>query len=75
VSLKKWNQYLHETNNTLSSTKQNSPISSVIDYFYAPNLLDTFYLGSDFNYDNSQFQFLQKNSILLNENTISDIQS
>jgi hypothetical protein len=55
--------------------KQSSNLSSVIDYFSAPNLLDTFSLGSEFSYNNSQFNFLQKNSILINENTIFGIQS
>jgi hypothetical protein len=41
----------------------------------APNLLDTFSLGGDFNYDNSQFQFLKENTVFLNENTISNIQT
>jgi hypothetical protein len=45
----------------LLDIKQNSNLQGVIDYFSAPNLLDTFNLGGDFNYDNSQFQFLQKN--------------
>jgi len=59
----------------LSKHKQGSNLSSVIDYFSAPNLLDTFSLGSEFNYNNSQFNFSQKNSILINENTIFGIQS
>ena len=56
-------------------TKQVSDIRGIIDYFSAPNLLDTFSLGGDFNYDNSQFQFLTNNSVLLTENNIYNIQS
>lgn len=56
-------------------TKQASDIRGIIDYFSAPNLLDTFSLGGDFNYDNSQFQFLTNNSVLLTENNIYNIQS
>lgn len=55
--------------------KQNSNLQGVIDYFSAPNLLDTFSLGGDFNYDNSQFQFLQENLFNLNESSISNINS
>ena len=40
------------------NSKQSSNLQGIIDYFSAPNLLDTFNLGGDFNYDNSQFQFL-----------------
>jgi hypothetical protein len=41
------------------TSKQNSNLQGVIDYFSAPNLLDTFNLGGDFNYDNSQFNFFK----------------
>jgi hypothetical protein len=54
--------------------KQSSNLSNLIDYLSAPNLLDTFSLGGDFNYDNSQFQFLKENTVFLNENTITNIQ-
>jgi hypothetical protein len=56
-------------------TKQASDVRGIIDYFSAPNLLDTFNLGGDFNYDNSQFQFLTNNTVLLTENSIYNIQS
>ena len=72
--LNKWNAYLTSCNNPIINLKKNSDISSIIDYFSAPNLLDTFNLGGDFNYDNSQFQFIKNNSILLNENAITNIQ-
>jgi len=50
-------------------------MSSIIDYFSAPNLLDTFSLGGDFNYDNSQFEYLLSNSKILNENSVFNIQT
>jgi hypothetical protein len=59
----------------LFETKQASDVRGIIDYFSAPNLLDTFNLGGDFNYDNSQFQFLTNNTVLLTENSIYNIQS
>jgi len=59
----------------LFKTKQQTNLSSVIDYFSAPNLLDTFNLGGDFSYDNSQFQFITDNSILLTDANVYDIQS
>ena len=54
--------------------KQGSNLGNLIDYLSAPNLLDTFNLGGDFNYDNSQFQFLKENTVFLNENTLTNIQ-
>merc|ERR1711865_310564 len=50
--------YLRENNSDVFNSKQSSNLQGIIDYFSAPNLLDTFNLGGDFNYDNSQFQFL-----------------
>ena len=67
--------YLRSNNTNVFELKQNSNIRSIIDYFSAPNLLDTFSLGGDFNYDNSQFQFLINNSTLLDNNSIYHIQS
>jgi hypothetical protein len=54
----------------LFELKQGSNLQGVIDYFSAPNLLDTFNLGSDFNYDNSQFQFLQNSLHFIHESPI-----
>jgi hypothetical protein len=51
--------YLKENDPSLFELKQTSNLQSVIDYFSAPNLLDTFTLGSDFNYNNSQFDFFK----------------
>jgi hypothetical protein len=73
--LNKWNNYLNSQNSSISTLKNKSDISGIIDYFSAPNILDTFNLGGDFNYDNSQFQFLKSNSIFLNENAITNIQT
>jgi hypothetical protein len=53
--------------------KQESHLSSIIDYFSAPNLIDTFNLRGDFNYEDSIFKFLQKNSVLSNNQTLLDI--
>jgi hypothetical protein len=59
----------------LFNSKQNSNLQGVIDYFSAPNLLDTFNLGSDFNYNSLQTEFFQKNSFFINENTTSSLNS
>jgi hypothetical protein len=59
----------------LFEAKQQTNLSSVIDYFSAPNLLDIFNLGGDFSYDNSQFQLAINNSILLTDANVYDIQS
>lgn len=56
-------------------SKQDSPYSGIIDYFSAPNLLDVFNLGGDFNYDNSQIKFLLNSSPNLTESNIPSIQS
>ena len=49
MSLSKWNQYLYENNCTLVQAKQESHLSGIIDYFSAPNLIDTFNGYGDFN--------------------------
>jgi hypothetical protein len=51
----------------LFNTKQSSNLQGIIDYFSAPNLLDTFNFGSDFNYNNSQFQSLQNSTTFLTD--------
>jgi len=72
--LNRWNAYLTSSNNPVINLKKNSDISTIIDYFSAPNLLDTFNLGGDFNYDNYQFQFIKNNLTFLNANGIANIQ-
>ena len=66
--------YLRDNNTTLFEAKQSSNLSSIIDYFSAPNLLDTFNLNGDFTYNN-QLQIFQEKVTLINESNLHDIQS
>ena len=72
--LNKWNMYLQNHNNTIFLEKKNSSLINIIDYFSAPNILDLFNLGGDFNYNDQYFELLLNNSILLNDNSILNTQ-
>ena len=73
--LQKWNKYLNYHDNSIFLEKKNSTVGSIIDYFSAPNLLDIFNLGGDFSYNNNYFNLLINNSVLLNSDSIVNIQS
>jgi hypothetical protein len=75
LALSKWNSYLKENNTELTELKQSSPVQNIIDYFSAPNLLDTFTLGGDFNYTSFELNSFTKNLILLNDTSVCDIKS
>lgn len=66
--------YLQNHNNTIFLEKKNSSLLNIIDYFSAPNILDLFNLGGDFNYNDQYFELLLNNSILLNDSSILNTQ-
>jgi hypothetical protein len=72
LSLTKWNLYLSENNTSLFEAKKASNLQSVIDYLSAPNLLDTFSISGDSNYNNSRFEIPNKYLMSSDNYYISD---